>query len=220
MSCWPPSPCDRLSRSPRRARHRPRLLRGLRPTHHESSTPNAESSDLHWAGCPAEIDGPAGWFPRSPGHRLVRGGAQLYSGSIATVTPQAFTVASPPMELNGFGVDPTPGCRALQTGPYPPGWSRLRGYGASSTGSLALHLLTLLDEPAPSGSTDTARLLGAACHRPPSFPVVGCPDASSGRCDGPTETVSHHLPIHPAPRGAQLGREESRRGPQNRIGPS
>ena len=38
-----------------------------------------------------------------------QGGAQLYSGSIATVTPQAFTVASPPMELNGFGVDPTVG---------------------------------------------------------------------------------------------------------------
>jgi hypothetical protein len=36
-----------------------------------------------------------------------QGGAQLYSGSIATVTPQAFTVACPPMELNGFGVDPT-----------------------------------------------------------------------------------------------------------------
>lgn len=98
-----------------------------------------------------------------------QGGAQLYSGSIATATPQAFTMASPPLELNGFGVDTPPGCRALQTGPYPPGWSRLRGYGASTTGSLALHLLTSLDEPAPSGSTDTARLLGAACHRSPSF---------------------------------------------------
>ena len=32
-----------------------------------------------------------------------QGGAQLYSGSIATATPQAFTVASPPLELNGFG---------------------------------------------------------------------------------------------------------------------
>ena len=38
-----------------------------------------------------------------------QGGAQLYSGSIATVTPQAFTVASPPMELNGFGVGLTVG---------------------------------------------------------------------------------------------------------------
>ena len=59
-----------------------------------------------------------GWLPgRDERHRRVvptftrssvgQGGAQLYSGSIATVTPQAFTVASPPMELNGFGVDPT-----------------------------------------------------------------------------------------------------------------
>jgi hypothetical protein len=32
-------------------------------------------------------------------------GTQLYSGSIATVTPQTFTVASPPPELRGFGVD-------------------------------------------------------------------------------------------------------------------
>ena len=44
-------------------------------------------------------------------------------------------------------------------------------------------------------------------------------DASSGRCDGPTETVSHHLSIHLAPRGAQFGREKSRRCLQNRIGP-
>src|SRR6202158_1193073 len=146
-----------------------------------------------------------------------QGGAQLYSGSIATATLQTFTVASPPLELNGLGVDTHQECRALQTGPYPPGWSRLRGYGASTTGSLTLHLLTSLNEHASSCSTATARLLGAACHRSPSFPVIGCPDASSGRCDGPTETVSHHLSIYLAPRGAQLGREESRRGLQNRV---
>jgi hypothetical protein len=35
-----------------------------------------------------------------------QGGAQLYPGSIATPTPQAFSVASPPTELNGFGVRP------------------------------------------------------------------------------------------------------------------
>jgi hypothetical protein len=34
-----------------------------------------------------------------------QGGAQLYSGSIATATPQTFTPASSPPELNGFGVD-------------------------------------------------------------------------------------------------------------------
>ena len=38
-----------------------------------------------------------------------QGGAQLYSGSIAAATPQAFTVASPPLELNGFGVKPARG---------------------------------------------------------------------------------------------------------------
>ena len=38
-----------------------------------------------------------------------QGGAQLYSGSIATATPQAFTVASQPLELDGFGVEPTQG---------------------------------------------------------------------------------------------------------------
>lgn len=32
-------------------------------------------------------------------------GARLYPDSIATTTPQTFTVASPPMELNGFGVE-------------------------------------------------------------------------------------------------------------------
>jgi hypothetical protein len=33
-------------------------------------------------------------------------GARLYPGSIATPTPQAFTVASPPDTTTGFGVDP------------------------------------------------------------------------------------------------------------------
>jgi hypothetical protein len=36
---------------------------------------------------------------------LDQGGAQLYSGSIAAPTPQTFGTASPPPELNGFGVD-------------------------------------------------------------------------------------------------------------------
>ncbi|WP_241831236.1 hypothetical protein, partial [Parafrankia soli] len=58
----------------------------------------------------------------------------LYSGSIATATPQTFTVASPPPELRGFGVDDgheLPDRRALLTDPYPPGLStasRLRSF--------------------------------------------------------------------------------------------
>jgi hypothetical protein len=113
-----------------------------------------------------------------------------------------------------------PGVRALQTGPYPPDLepaSRLRSvqhwFAYAAPSDLARRARTVWQYRHGS-------LLGAACHQPPSFPAIGCPDASSGRCDGPTETVSHHLSIHLAPRGAQLGREESRCRLQNRIGPS
>jgi hypothetical protein len=219
MSCWPPSPCDRLSRSPRRARHPPRLLRGLRPTLRRYLDSEPESSRLAALAARPKQTVPQGgshvhqiidWSGRRPA--LLR---QHRHGYAADLHRGLLTAGTKRLRSRH-----PQGCRALQTGPYPPGWSRLRGYGASTTGSLALHLLTSLNEPAPSGSTDTARLLGAACHRSPSFPVLGCPDASSGRCDGPTETVSHHLSIHLAPRGAQLRREKSRRSLQNRIGSS
>jgi len=53
-------------------------------------------------------------------------GAQLYPGSIATPTPQTFSVASPPSAAHGFGVDHrhTPGRHALHPGPYPPDLSQ------------------------------------------------------------------------------------------------
>jgi hypothetical protein len=60
-----------------------------------------------------------------------QGDAQLYSGSIATPTPQAFSVASPPAFKPGYGVDDprlTAGRRhALHPGPYPPDLSRCEG---------------------------------------------------------------------------------------------
>ncbi len=151
----------------------------------------------------------AGWFPRSPDHRSVReapSSTRQHRHGYAAGRHRGLPTAG----TKRLRSRTHPGVRALHTGPYPPGGSRLRGYGAPSTDSLTLHLLTSLDEPAPSGSTDTARLLGAACHRSPPFPAIGWPDASSGRCDGPTETVSHHLPVHPAPRGAHSAPEESR----------
>jgi hypothetical protein len=40
-------------------------------------------------------------------------GAQLYPDSIATVTPQPFTVAFSPLELDGVEVDPPPRWRRL-----------------------------------------------------------------------------------------------------------
>jgi hypothetical protein len=119
MSCWPPSPCDRLSRSPRRARHRPRLLRGLRPTHDRPSTPNGESSRLDPAGCRVETDGPAGWFPRSPDHRLVR----EVPSSTPAASPRLRRRLSPGLPTAGtkrLRSRTHSGVRALHTGPYPP----------------------------------------------------------------------------------------------------
>lgn len=52
------------------------------------------------------------------------GGAQLYPGSLATSTPQAFLVASPPAYSSRLRSHPPHdhgGC-ALRTGPNPPGW--------------------------------------------------------------------------------------------------
>jgi hypothetical protein len=43
---------------------------------------------------------------RVHGESIDQSGIQLCPGSIATVTPQAFTVASPPARQAGFGVGP------------------------------------------------------------------------------------------------------------------
>ena len=90
------------------------------------------------------------------------GGVQLYSDSLATPTPQTFGVTSPPASQNRPQSRPPPprsgsAGRALHPGPYPPDLSRHKPYGASTTVSLALHLLISLDGPTPSGSTGTPR---------------------------------------------------------------
>lgn len=108
-------------------------------------------------------------------------GAQLYPDSIATVTPQAFTVASPPLELDGFGVqqtlaedeEPPVHCRPAHIHQIR---ARLRDYGASNTGSpTQLHLLTLPAGHAPSGSTDTLRLRRGRLPPAPPIHDTSCP---------------------------------------------
>ena len=67
------------------------LLRGLRPI------PEPSADDVpsrRRPGWPAG-EGSPGWFPRSP-PPFDRIGAQLFPCSLATATPQAFPVASPP----------------------------------------------------------------------------------------------------------------------------
>ena len=92
LTCWPPSPCVRLSRTPTAGRH-------ARDYYEASSAPpHGQQPD----------NGPAPTAPSEKGnsdsdHAVVptftqqsigQGGAQLYSGNIATPTPQAFNVAS------------------------------------------------------------------------------------------------------------------------------
>ncbi len=107
-----------------------------------------------------------------------QGGAQLYSGSIATPTPQAFSVASPP-SLKHFGVDPDPAQAVGITHCIPAQIHQVRAgtsaYGASDTGSLSLRLLTLLDEPAPSGSSGASRRCRGCFPPSPPFRGSGCP---------------------------------------------
>ena len=181
---------------------RPRLLRDLRPTH---SAPRPDT------GLPPEPDWPsgpdgrsAGWFPRSPNDRSVREAPSSTPAASPRLrrrpstrpphrhpkTASESTTTTNPLEGVRGG-----GC-ALHPGPYPPDSSRLNGYGASTTGSLTLYLLTLLDEPAPSGSASASRLCRGRLPPSPAFPGSGCPQLLPRRCDGPRETVSHHLSIY------------------------
>ena len=70
-------------------------------------------------------------------------------------------------------------------------------------------LLTSLNEPAPSGSTDTAPLLRPlATHRPRSQRSAA-PTVHQAAATAQQRRSSHHLPIHLAPRVAQLSPEEN-----------
>lgn len=70
-------------------------------------------------------------------------------------------------------------------------WSRYYAYGASTTGSLSLHLLTSLAGPGPSGSTDPSRRCRGCFPPSPAIPGSGCPQFHPARCDGPKAQVSH-----------------------------
>jgi hypothetical protein len=141
------------------------------PDGHQSATNVAH----HRTGCP--MTGDRGRFPRSPaldrsGRRpaLPRQHRHGYAADLHRGLP---TELAP-----GFGVDrrhPSDNGHALHPGPDPPGSSRHNPYGASTTGSLALHLLISLDGPAPSGSSGTSRRCRGRLPPSPAFPGSGCP---------------------------------------------
>ncbi|MDQ3642860.1 MAG: hypothetical protein M3450_15675 [Actinomycetota bacterium] len=80
--------------------------RHARDYYEASAPPHGQQSatDLPAAGLAARREGRPRVVPTFTMRSIGQGGAQLYPGSIATATPQTFTVASPPPELNGFGV--------------------------------------------------------------------------------------------------------------------
>lgn len=93
MTCWPPSPCTRLSRA--RTTTRP-------PPHPQPSAGIGPAR--------RRAGGPAGRATTDGSHvhcvSFGQVGAQLYPGSITAPTPQAFSTASSPSPRTGSGVDP------------------------------------------------------------------------------------------------------------------
>ena len=93
MTCWPPSPCTRLSRARTTTRPppRPQPSAGIGPARHRAGGPAgraaADGSHVHCVS-------------------FGQAGAQLYPGSITAPTPQAFSAASSPSPRTGSGVDP------------------------------------------------------------------------------------------------------------------
>jgi hypothetical protein len=103
----PLSPCVRLSRTRRRVVTPANYREAFARTGHPSAATPAQSPS--WTD-PGTRRTPVGSHVHQ--QSISQGGAQLYPGSIATATPQAFTVASSPPEPNGFGVRPLDTLRA------------------------------------------------------------------------------------------------------------
>ena len=96
----------------------------LRSDYYGSSAPPlgpGSATDPPTTGLAVRREGDRGTVPTFTASPFVQGGAQLYPGSLATVTPQAFTVASCPATTTRLGVDrPRPqekGGHALQDRP-------------------------------------------------------------------------------------------------------
>ena len=109
------------------------------------------------------------------------GGARLDPDSIATPTPQAFGVASPPDQQTGYGVDPTAALTHGRRGPcaaHRPLSVRfepvldLRGVRQRF---LSYAFSSLLAGPGSSDSADPSRTLSGLLPPLRAFPRHGCP---------------------------------------------
>jgi hypothetical protein len=141
-----------------------------RPDYYEASVPPAAVS-RHRA-CPPPCwrhggKGGRGRFPRSL--RIVQPGRRPAIPRQHRHRLRRRLSARPPRRLLEPATELTrllESGHVLHPGPYPPDLSRRHRYGASTTDSLPLRLLTLLAGPGPSGSTGPSRRC-RGCSRPP-----------------------------------------------------
>src|SRR6266542_1077822 len=163
-TCWPPSPCARLSRA--------RTTTG--PPSHPDVIGRRRT-------CPPSGRLPKGWgdtrmVPTFTTDSSKKGGARLYPGSFATATPQTFTVASPPDSTAGFGVEPCAGRRPCAAHrPVSVRFDTGTGLTGLPTAVPRVHLLLSLAGPGSSDSADPSRTLSGLL--PPFRPSLrsGCP---------------------------------------------
>jgi hypothetical protein len=167
----PPGPF-RSTFAPSDALRTRRVYRASVPPVGQKSATNLPSRR---AGCPVKRATAGG----SHVHRrpIDQEGAQLYPGSIAApwtrCRPSARPPRGSPCPLRSRPLEHTGPCTASR--PRSTGWSRHNHYGASATGSLALHLLVLLAGPGPSGGPEPSRRCQGCFPPSPAFPGSGSP---------------------------------------------
>ena len=185
-SRWTPSPCDRLSR--------PRTTTGP-PPHPDGISRRRAFPPASWLLAGQGTTGMVPTFTLEPFDGI---GAQLCPCSIATATPQTFTVASRPATSHRPRSSPhdetSSGC-ALLPSPDPSGsswWLVLRGVQP-----LVPHvrLSVSLAEPGPSDSADPSRRCQGCFPPSPLVPGIRLPPASPARCDGPEAVSFHHRTV-------------------------
>jgi hypothetical protein len=131
-----------------------------------------------------------------------RGGAQLFPGSLATGTPQAFPVASLVAKVVTFGVAATVilsgARRALLTGPHPPGSSRLcRLRGFHHWFTTRCTVLPCLPDPGRL-AVPTRPVVVRAAPTLPGASQAGLPSASAGLLRQPSGGSFHPTRSHSA----------------------
>jgi hypothetical protein len=209
-TCWPPSPCARLSRA--------RTTTGP-PS---PPVPSADDGPIRTVQL-----GAGGWerhemVPVFDSESIDQLGTQLCPGSIATTTPQTFIVAFSPTRQAGYevGRSSTRNGRALHPGPYPPDLSRRLAYGALTTGSCRIPS-DLARQTRPVWQYQAVPALSALLSTLPVVSRIRLRSASIGLLRQPNEKVFHLLQLRaphgaPAPRGALeqvAGQDRVRLGP-------